>query len=512
MKKRIKSLLCAVLVVITLFSISAPMVATAATTYENDFPIVYIKGAGREVYSADGKQIMPFMVDPEDQILEQTDRLLAAFMSSVLSKDWDTYCDELVEVVTEVYKDVVLDKNGEASDGSYIIPSGAPKKKTSGFNLSDYVFQYDSRLDPWEVAAQLQSYIKKVLAATGKKKVSIVGRCLGGNYIAAYLTRYGASTLNTAVFYVASTKGTVVCSESFSGKFKFDAELIDTYVNEYMGESDEQMFGFIKALVSVTHQMSILGMGTDLVQSVYDQIADNVVPRLLLASYATMPAYWSMVDDDNYEQAKRLIFGNNTAEYAGLIEKIDRYHYDVMNMFDATMSNLTANGMKVGVVAKYNVALPPLFESSNKQADGTIELFNLSFGANSADMGKTLSKSYLDDLSYSGDLLKYVSDDLIVDASTCLFPDNTWFVKNSVHEHFPTSINKLIYQILRTKKQLTVWDNKDYPQYLEYNDDNTLTPVKSAVASGGEDNNFLSGILEIFRKIVDFFKKLFNIL
>lgn len=512
MNKKFKSFVACILTIMTLCLIMAPAVSAAETTYENDLPIVYVKGAGREIYTADGKQIMPFVVEPEDQIMEESDRLLAAFASSMLSKNWDTFCDELVEVMSEVYKDAVLDENGEASDGSYIKPNARPKKKTSNFYLSDYIFNYDSRLDPWEVAPELDAYIDKVLKATGKSKVQIVSRCLGSNYAAAYLTRYGAKKVETCVFYVPSTKGTVVCSESFSGKFRFDADLINDYVNNYMGESDENMIGLIQSVVSVTHAMSILHSGTDLVKSVYDQISANVVPRLLLASYATMPAYWSMVDDDNFEEAKRLIFGENTVKYEGLISKIDNYHYNVMNNLDVTLRNLKKQGMKVAVIAKYNVALPPIFESSQKQADGTIELYNLSFGATSADMGKTLSRSYLEEVKLTGSS-KYVSPDLIVDASTCLFPDNTWFVKDSPHEDFATSINKIIYEVIKTKKQVTVNTNEDYPQFLQYKANNTLTEVEPSKANGntGNEGGFIETIMGLFGKILAFFKSLLGI-
>ena len=207
MNKKFKSFVACILTIMTLCLVMVPAVSAAETTYENDLPIVYVKGAGREIYTADGKQIMPFVIEPEDLIMEESDRLLAAFASSMISKNWNTFCDELVEVMSEVYKDAVLDENGEASDGSYIKPNARPKKKTSNFYLSDYIFNYDSRLDPWEVAVELDAYIDKVLKATGKSKVQIVSRCLGSNYAAAYLTRYGAKKVETCVFYVPSTKG-----------------------------------------------------------------------------------------------------------------------------------------------------------------------------------------------------------------------------------------------------------------------------------------------------------------
>ena len=511
MSGKFKTLLSVVLVIIMAFSMVVP--AFAVRTAEVDLPIVYVKGAGREVYSADGTMIMPFDIEPEDQIMAQSEALLKAFANSILANDWSIYCNKLTRVIKNIYKEVTLDKNGEATDGSYIIPSSAPKKKASNYVLSDYIFNYDSRLDPWEVAESMDEYIDDVLEATGKDKVQLVGRCLGGNYVAAYLTRYGAEKVDACVLYVPSTMGTVVCSGTFSGTFKFDPDTINNYVNTNLTD-DSDLSGLINSVVSVTHSLSLLQTGTDLAESVYKQIANQLIPDLLIASYATMPSYWSMVDDEHFERAKNFVFGDKKAEYAGLIEKIDNYHYNVMNEFDVTLRRLQDEGLKVAVVAKYNVALPPIFENSNAQADGTIELDKLSFGATSANMGEVLSRAYLNSLKGTG-AAKYVSKDNIIDASTCVLPDNTWFIKNSVHEDFNTAINKLIYAILGSKEQLTIWDNSDYPQFLEYDKaNNELTPVtkgEAAGSTGNESNNFLEKLVAAFQKIILFFRSLFGI-
>ena len=513
MKQRTRKLLAVILSVITLMTVMMPGVG-AVSTAENDLPIVYVKGAGREIYSADGFQIMPFDIEPEDQIMNQMDTIAKAFAVSLAAGNWDHYCKTMINIVSKVYKDVVLDENGEASDGSYIIPSPAPKKKTSNYYLSDYIFNYDSRLDPWEVAEQMDEYIDKVLAATGKDKVQLVARCLGGNYAAAYLARYGAEKIDTCILYVASTKGTVVCSESFSGSFRFDADLINDYVENNMGD-DSDLAGLIKSVVSMTYSLSALHVGANAVESVYRQVANQLVPKLLLASYATMPAYWSMVDDDNFEKAKRFIFGDDINRYSGLIEKIDNYHYNVMNVIEDILLQLQNEGLKFGIVSKYNIALPPVFESSEEQADGTIELDYQSFGATAANIGKTLPRSYLNSLKGTG-AMNYVSADLVVDASTCVFPDYTWFIKDSEHTDFSSSINKLIYAILGSKKQFTVKSDKNYPQYMKYDaKTKTLSAVTKADASGttgNESTNFIEKIAAIFNKIVLFFKSLFGII
>lgn len=510
MSRKFKTLLSAALVFILAFTAVVP--AFAVRTAEVDLPIVYVKGAGREIYSEDGAMIMPFDIEPEDQIMAQWEPLLKAFANSILANDWSIYCNKLTRVVKSIYKDVTLDNNGEATDGSYIIPSPAPKKKASNYVLSDYIFNYDSRLDPWEVAESMDEYIDDVLEATGKNKVQLVGRCLGGNYVAAYLTRYGAEKVDACILYVPSTMGTVVCSGTFSGTFKFDPETINDYVNTNLTD-DSDLSGLINSVVSVTHSLSLLQSGTDLAESIYKQISNQLIPDLLIASYATMPAYWSMVDDEHFERAKNFVFGDKMSQYSGLIEKIDNYHYNVMNEFDVTLRRLQDEGLKVAVVAKYNTALPPIFENSNAQADGTIELDKLSFGATSADMGSVLSRAYLNSIKNTG-AIKYVSKDNIIDASTCVLPDNTWFVKNSTHEDFNTAINKLIYAILGSDEQFTVWDDASYPQFLDYDkENNKLIPVTKGDATGStgnENKNFLENLIAIFQKIILFFKSLFG--
>lgn len=523
MNKKIKAALSVLLVVLTLFCMSMPMFSAAAA-YENDLPIIYLYGRGRTLYDKNGKKIHPFSEDPEDQLMAEFDRLLAAFSSGVLMKNWDIYCNELIDVVNEIYKDVKLDNNGEASNGSYAKANPAPKEKKSDYKLKDYVFNYDFRLDPWTIAADLRAYIDDVLEATGKSKVQLVSRSLGTNFAAAYLARYtkeAKKKIDTCILYVPTVKGSIIVSSAFSGEFKFDSELINYYVSNYMNGNDDTS-ELIRAVVNVTYRMSLLDMGTGAVESVFDQIADTVVPEIIRNSYGSWPSYWSMVDEERFEKAKLLVFSGVEEEYAGIIDKIDRMHNKVTCNFEQTLVSLKNSGVKINVIAKYNTPVPPLFESSSIQADGLAELPSLSFGGTAADIGKTLSKSYLDEVKLSG-CIDYVSDDLVIDASTGLFPDYTWYIKDSVHGDFPTCIDNLLYEILHSKNQYTISSNSKYPQFLQYNSDKkTITPVEAAQPGDGGDSsdsggglsgitNLLSVFTNLFSKIVGIIKSLLGI-
>ncbi len=513
MNRKFKSTISILLVVLTLMTSFGFTLCASAATYENDLPVVLLRGRDRTIYNAKGKKIWPMSSEPEDLIMKESDRLLAAFSSSLITGNWDAYCDELVEVVSEVYDEVVLDENGEASNGSYAKAPETPKEKTSGYYLSDYVFNYDARLDPWEVADDLRDYINAVLKATGKKKVQLVSRCLGSNFACAYLTKYKSeakSKIDTCILYASSAKGTIMISEAFSGQFTFDDDLINTYVNDYM--DDSEISGLLRALVNVTYRMNALSLGTGAIESVYEQIASEVVPKLILATYGTMPSYWSMVDEDHYDLAKQLVFAGKESQYAGLIKKIDNYHNKVKVNLDSTLTSLKNSGVKMAIIAKYNVALPPLFESSSIQADGMVELKSMSFGATAADMGKTLSKSYLDDVNLSG-AINYVSDDLIIDSSTALFPDYTWYVKDCTHSNWSTAVNKLMYKIIHTKSQLTVWDDETYPQYMQIDKETEkLVPIEATSSSGTtiSGSNILSILVNLLNRILSVFKSLIS--
>lgn len=512
MKMMLKKAVCILMVILTLFGVMS-ISASAATTYENDLPTVYLVGATQKVYKS-GKQVWPVKKEIEDILLENSQELLSAFGTSIITSDWSTYGDVLVKTLDKYYSAGTLDNNGNPKKGTDIKHSAAPKTKTKSFGLKDYVFNYDPRLDPWETAEELSDYINAVLKATGKKKVNLIGRCMGACFISAYLCRYGRSKVDTAIYYASAAKGSTICSELFAGKLKFDTDTINSYATDYMG--DDEVSELLAAVVNVTYTLNMLGMGTSFAASIFEKLSAEVFPQLLRATYANMPSYWAMVSKEDYADAKKYVFGGCESEYAGLIKKIDNYHNKVKLTLDSKLKEYQKAGMKVAVIAKYNVALLPLVESSNVQADGKVSLKDISFGATSADIGKTLSSSYIASAKKKGKLA-YISDDLIVDASTCLFPDYTWFVRDIDHGEIPKTIDTLMLKILRSKKQQTVKSVSGYPQFTSYNaETKKLTEITgtipSGTVSGSDTNTGFNNLINIFSSLIRIITNAFRLL
>lgn len=81
---------------------------------------------------------------------------------------------------------------------------------------------------------------------------------------------------------------------------------------------------------------------------------------------------------------------------------------------------------------------------------------------------------------------KYVSPDKKIDASACLLPDHTWFIRDVAHRSMPEGINSLFEAILDHEGYMTVFDDSAFSQYLS-NDSETdsLSAVEPSSAPGG---------------------------
>ena len=184
-----------------------------------------------------------------------------------------------------------------------------------------------------------------------------------------------------------------------------------------------------------------------------------------------------------------------------------------MKKLPETMKNLEADGIPFAVLVKYNIPSYPFYENAKQQTDMVSDVYHVSFYATSANYGETLSDEYINSLKDK----KYLSPDKVIDASTCMFPDTTWFVKNISHDPFPPSIDKLIYKFVRAHGNFTVFDDANYTQYLDYIEEtDTLVPLAKAIEDDNnaetpaEKENFIQKILRFFRLLIQVISDLFN--
>lgn len=513
--KRIISVLLAITMLV---AILAPAVSAA-----DDCVNIYIKGYGHALYSADGEQI--YGVDLDLSSLQDTlDEFLVELGMGKLTGDYSAYCDRLYDLIAPAYEKLKLDNNGEASDGSGRNKSPLEKVYVTNESWTGgyYYFDYDWRLSIEYNAELLDQYIDLVLAKTGAKKINLIGRCLGGNIVSAYLEnapKENLDRINKVVMYIPSTEGVDFISALFTGNIVLNDKSLNNFVtyglseNDLIGGIEDDTMEALITIVNFINEVRVLGFSLDVLQSIVDDIKGDAIARILRDSYASFPSFWAMVNEDDVEDAIDFIYSTDELkeEYDGMIKKIRSYHENVQINARGTMLERIDEGMDIMVISKYNFANIPLSEDALLQSDGTATTTATSFGAVTSNFGEILSDKYIDSMSEED--LRYLSPDKMIDASTCLLPEKTWFIKNLYHGDFPYGPDYLIDAFL-LHENMTIDTYEEYPQYLDYDKEtDTLLPVE-----GIEDNDIhdtsSAGKASVFAKfikfILEFIKKLFG--
>lgn len=477
MKKIVSIILCFVMLASVVFC-----VAPASAAQEgSDIPVVYVEGQGHALYKNPGtpeqEQIYPIEI-PEEYINEKLETFLPVFADAFFTQQWDEFCVALYDIIVPIMEEVRLDNNGEASNGTGIDWAWSEEtlrdtQVNGKYQVQDYVFKYDWRIDPWETADKLHDYIEAVKKVTGAEEVALIGRCLGASIVAAYMTKYDGEHVGECIFYASASHGAAMASKAFCGELYLEGDGIERYVCDLQLFEDETLENLIESLVTLLNKTYGLDIACWAVNNVYEDIYLNIVPPVLSETFATFPGYWSMVTEEDYEKAVETVFyGAEEGEYAGLIEKIENYHNNVRLKMDDKYLELSEKGVEFSNVAKYGKQIIPVSSENNIVSDGTCEISQSSMGATTAEIETTFSDEYIDNAVANG-TAKYISPDKQLDASTCLFPKSTWFIKDCDHEYFPDDVENLFAEIINND-DFTVFDDEKYPQYMLYNAETDL--------------------------------------
>lgn len=508
-----KKLLALLLSFCMLFSMT--FVASAAEI--EDDPIIYLMGAAGEIYDNNGNIIHPIDADAGAIIKEALVPCLEQLALGYVTGDFEAYAQEFYDAFAPVYEKVKLDNNGEASDGSsrrWDVNTVWVNDKKSDYRIFDYIFSYDWRLSPFTTADELKVYIDRVKAATGKDKVNLVSRCYGSNVVATYLEVYkdhAVENVGKVLYYTPSIYGVTYLSAFFSGEIVLDGTAIDNFVEYYLANGDlfedDETKALLDTLVTFLNQIRVLGVATDALLSIVDDVKADLIPKLLRASFASWPSHWAMVLPEYYETARDFVFAGCKDEYAGLIEKADNYHYNVQLKFKETAKELEARGIEFYNIVKYNSPAYPLSKEAVEQSDCYTTVADQSFGAVAAKYGEALSDKYISTIADK----KYLSPDEIIDGSTALWKDTTWYIKDLFHDEFPGYIHD--YMMIDIFRESLDGDSEKYPRFLQY-DKASGTVYKLEVAEEDKpiknENKWFTSVIRFFTALFNFLTKLFR--
>lgn len=512
-----------------LTAVSPAFTASAETVY---YPNVHLRGNGAEIIDENGNVVYDF-----DVSMDQVKAIAKRVLPLLLKNDLDAYYRAFGEEMSKLYDRALLDENGDPKYGTNISAEKLRDNEVAmtqnrvgqdgRYATSAYTFWYDWRLDPLKTAEDLDAYIDGVLAATGKDKINLNSACLGSTILLAYLSRYGADKLNAIGFQHAVGFGCELVDETFSGKINIDADAAARFEGDYfvagLLKENEILKTFLDETIALLQASGDLDRLTTLfMHGLYDKLYEGLAPELALASFATWPSYWSMVTAEHYQSTKTFIFGQPGSErytrYAGLIEKLDNYDAAVRQQIVPLIATAKENGAKLVIVARYGLQMPPLYESADETGDVWVSVRYASLGATASKVNETLTDAYIGRRTALG-FGKYISPDRMIDASTCAFPDNTWFIKGAIHNDPVLGVDTLYDNVFDVTEDVTVATNAAYPQFLVYDRATTrMSPMTEenmhteSFPVDAEEPGFFERVKTFFQHLIPWFRSLFALL
>ena len=443
--KHTKSFLALILAAVMLFSLTG--FASAADEAKQTCPLIYIPGfTSSDIYDdiTDESTLVSF--PGTDDILELVkDSVVPALLSYVLNRDAEKFAVKVTGGINKMFAYWFNDTTGKAKEGSGILPHSFDEV-SSGSRLT---FTYDWRGDPLEIAESLNTYIETVCELSGSEKVALGCHSLGSTVALTYLTVYGNSRVSAIVFDSPASNGVALIGNVLTGKVNIDAESVGYFLKNTLGENEYQRL--ISGVVDILQSAGLF----DLVCLVADELIEALAPTVYRETVAPLVGcwltIWSMLPDSDVEEAKKFIFDESMKDVdtSAIEAKIDCYNNTVRYKRTETLRSFNEVG-NFAILSRYTGTTIPLTGSSKHMGDLIIETSAASFGATTAELGDYFSDEYLKSKDEA-----YISPDRTVDASTCLFPEQTWFIKNS--GHFETGgVTEIYYDMfLFAEEELT---------------------------------------------------------
>lgn len=474
-----KKTLSVILSIILILGICAPAAYAADDKCDCGFsPVIYVAALGSAtVYGDYGTDSQHALFRPDTTaLIGDAVTALAPAVPALLAGDYDSFGHTLTGFVNDAFGDLALDGNGDSIDGVYAEYNEITENEAQHGPEYSFYFNYDFRLDPYEHADRLNDCIQKMKELTHHDQVQLKASSMGGVVTMAYLERYGTADVETIILQCCPILGTDVAGDLFNGKFMINKDALVNYALDAIPnlESDP-LQGLLISLVYALDELGIWEFILTQVDTLVPELIDIVYDEALIPIFGSMPGLWSFVPHESYESAKTLMVNEETQ--AGLIDRIDAYHYNVQYRA-ADILREANETVKIYIIAGYDVQRTPLVEAYMNTSDGTVDTKYASVGGTCADYGTTFEDGYVQKID---DGHNHLSADGMIDASTCALPESTWFINDMLHSTTHDGHDEFYTWLLTSDEQQTVHSNEKYPQFMQ-NDipDQTFDKVSKA--------------------------------
>ncbi len=307
-----------------------------------------------------------------------------------------------------------------------------------------YNFTCDFRMGAEACAIQLDELIQDVKKHSGKDKVNIFAVSHGGQVTATYLTLFGwKNDVDNAVLTIPAIGGAGIAYDALNACVEFDEECLVRFIEH--GTCTEEDYNWL-----------VKAQQLGFIDDIFNALIPHIFPTL-----GYWGSLWDFVPADKYEQSKKDLL--DAEESALLIEKSDRFHYEILPKVGEKLQECIDNGMNISIIAGTGNRI---VTGLNENSDAIITTA-ASTGATVAPYGERFADGYKQINDCGGK--NKISPDMTIDASTSYLPDNTWFVNGLFHgmTNWDYYTRSLLHTLLFTDEITDVYSDPDYPQFRD---------------------------------------------
>ena len=524
MKKCITVCLSLLLIAALLLPFGAMTASAADRT-----PIINIEGEKKiDVWREDGTHYAPTEEASDPIVEEAVKELIPVFLKALVTNNYDEWSRRALEKLTPIYDDIRPNPDGSLPENSGVAyypglyHGGMTDIPAPAAVNYYYSYAWDFRRSPLDEADDLHDFIELVKAKSGSDKVTIVSRCGSTSLAAAYLYKYGTENIDKLIFACSTLPGVPYVDTLLSGNLYISGSAL-YYRMTYrpLGSFDGHLRTFVNALLYAMMENGSMDDANVIIARAYGKIKDSFVAPFLRSYYAICGNFVATVGD-RYDAYRDYIFptAELKQEYAAILAKTDEYRYNVQAKIGELLTDAEDAGVSVNFIVTYGEPSDyPVSEQSSNTGDELMDVTDQSLGAVTATYPNALPDAYIAEREAAG-AGKYISPDKQIDASACLFPETTWFIKNMRHDFFQNDLHDFIRLIAWTDG-FTVDADPAYPQFLTVvGDHEGLAPAQAENADDLDPDankpemnsamGFLARVLAFYAKTIAFIAKIFR--
>lgn len=420
-------------------------------------PIIHIYGfMSCPIYSADGQtRLFPM---EKDAVVGFVKKLLPSVSAFVVNKNWTKFGDRLIPALNDLLMPIANDelgvpRNGTGVQFAYPTPQEIAASETIRFN-------YDWRDDPFVSAAQLRDFIDYVTDACGCDRVSLECHSYAGVVTLTYLATYGTEKVQSVCFNATAVYGAAFAGELMNGKVNMSTDALTAFLEGLVDHTEYE--SLLLAVVSLFDDLGGAKFLCNFLNGLFVHLSDRIWEDSILPVFNNWLSAWAMVPDAKlqgaYDFTRATVRSADTPENRIFFDKVDRFNREIRQKREACLREVDAH-CNLYVIARYGYPGVPLEATWQANTDGVLNTESESFGA-TCEPFSFFSPTF--------EPHKLISPSGAIDASTCLFPQQTWFVRNYKHTQKDPSMEEFTQTLLRSPSQLTIDSLEAYPQFLYY--------------------------------------------